>query len=417
MGILVKRSTAKDSDYTIFKPYEKKLVNIKLNNFYLMDKSASYEVSFKGLFRFINENKTLNKSISKIQMKKSNIESKKLTFSFKPQKKKIYTRKVQANYNQCTTSQQSDLDSAHTEAINIARISSDDMDGASVPTSASRYTEWFGAADTTRHNTIKTHYNNLYSALDTQQIIFDCNCSAVDDPSSTYAYVYPDKPYTIYLCGAFWNASLTGTDSKAGTLVHETSHFTVVAGTSDYAYGQSDARNLATTNPDNAINNADSHEYFAENTPFLSMEDSSSSSSSSSATTDDFGNDFDTAYVITATLDGLSISANIEVGDDYDAFKLTTVFDGNLTVYTTGDTDTYGYLYNNEHTLIGENDDMNYDAGEYNFEISKIISAGVYYVKVGSFSDTTGPYVLNFKFTSTDGNTVVSTVITSYILD
>jgi peptidyl-Lys metalloendopeptidase len=47
------------------------------------------------------------------------------------------------------------------------------------------------------------------------------------------------------------------------------SHFNVVAGTDDVVYGQSAARNLADTDPDAAITNADSHEYFAENTPAL----------------------------------------------------------------------------------------------------------------------------------------------------
>jgi peptidyl-Lys metalloendopeptidase len=45
------------------------------------------------------------------------------------------------------------------------------------------------------------------------------------------------------------------------------SHFTVVAGTNDNAYGQSAAKSLAISNPTKALNNADSHEYFAENTP------------------------------------------------------------------------------------------------------------------------------------------------------
>ena len=62
---------------------------------------------------------------------------------------------------------------------------------------------------------------------------------------------------------------MTGTDSKAGTLIHEMSHFTVVAGTDDHAYGQTAARNLAKSNPKLAVDNADSHEYFAENTPNL----------------------------------------------------------------------------------------------------------------------------------------------------
>jgi peptidyl-Lys metalloendopeptidase len=79
--------------------------------------------------------------------------------------------------------------------------------------------------------------------------------------------VYPTQPYRIYVCNAFWNAPNTGTDSKAGTLVHEMSHFNVVAATDDHAYGQTAAKNLAISSPTKALDNADSHEYFAENTP------------------------------------------------------------------------------------------------------------------------------------------------------
>jgi len=47
------------------------------------------------------------------------------------------------------------------------------------------------------------------------------------------------------------------------------SHFNTVAGTNDYVYGQAGAMNLALTNPDHAIANADNHEYFAEDNPPL----------------------------------------------------------------------------------------------------------------------------------------------------
>jgi peptidyl-Lys metalloendopeptidase len=70
------------------------------------------------------------------------------------------------------------------------------------------------------------------------------------------------------MCNAFWSAPVSGTDSKGGTIVHEMSHFNVVAGTDDIVYGQSGAKSLALSNPAQAIQNADSHEYFAENTPF-----------------------------------------------------------------------------------------------------------------------------------------------------
>ena len=100
--------------------------------------------------------------------------------------------------------------------------------------------------------------------MDSAPVTFHCTCTG-----NYYAYVYSNQPYDIWLCNAFWSAPMTGTDSKAGTLVHEMSHFNVVAGTNDWAYGQTAAKNLARTNPSRAIDNADSYEYFAENTPAL----------------------------------------------------------------------------------------------------------------------------------------------------
>ena len=93
---------------------------------------------------------------------------------------------------------------------------------------------------------------------------FDCSSK-----QNVYAYVYPNQPYRIYLGRVYWTAPAGGTDSKAGTLVHEMSHFTAVAGTGDVVYGQTGAKNLAVTDPNAAVTNADSHEYFAENTPSL----------------------------------------------------------------------------------------------------------------------------------------------------
>ena len=50
----------------------------------------------------------------------------------------------------------------------------------------------------------------------------------------------------------------------------QASHFTANGGTQDYAYGQSACKSLAQSDPDRAVMNADSHEYFAENNPALS---------------------------------------------------------------------------------------------------------------------------------------------------
>ncbi|MEK8031955.1 M35 family metallo-endopeptidase [Ideonella sp. DXS29W] len=162
----------------------------------------------------------------------------------------------------CTSSEQSTLASAVTAATNYATSSNSYLN---TPVSTQRYVKWFGTFATSRWNTVNSHYTNIESAFKTKPLTLDCSCN----DSGTYAYVYPNQPYKIYLCGAFWSAPMTGTDSKGGTLVHEMSHFTVVAGTDDWAYGQTAAANLAKSNPTKAVDNADSHEYFSENTPYL----------------------------------------------------------------------------------------------------------------------------------------------------
>ena len=163
------------------------------------------------------------------------------------------------SYTGCTTSRQSSLLTARNNASTYAANSFNYLNAGTV---GARYTTWFGTYSSTRYSTVRGHYSNIRSAMDTASVRFNCTCT-----DSAYAYVYPTQPYQIYLCNAFWSAPSTGTDSKAGTLVHEMSHFNVVAATDDWAYGQTAAKSLARSNPTRAVDNADSHEYFAENTP------------------------------------------------------------------------------------------------------------------------------------------------------
>lgn len=163
----------------------------------------------------------------------------------------------------CSASQQNTLASAVAAATSYANIAMTYLNGT--PSATQRYVKWFGTYSSANWGTAMAHFTSIQGAFTTQALTLDCKCKK----PSTYAYVYPSQPYKIYLCGAFWSAPLTGTDSKGGTLIHEMSHFTVVAGTDDWAYGQSAAAALAISDPVKALDNADSHEYFAENTPTL----------------------------------------------------------------------------------------------------------------------------------------------------
>ena len=164
-------------------------------------------------------------------------------------------------YDACTVTQQGVLVNARNQAKSYASESKGYLSAHN--SSTSRYMEWFGIFTTTRYNTVTSHFTAISNACDNACVTFHCGCK-----QNYYAYVYPNRPYEIWLCRVFWTAPLAGTDSQGGTLIHEMSHFDIVAGTDDYVYGQAGARNLAITNPDNAIMNADNHEYFAENNPF-----------------------------------------------------------------------------------------------------------------------------------------------------
>jgi peptidyl-Lys metalloendopeptidase len=163
------------------------------------------------------------------------------------------------SFNGCTASQSSDITTA---VANAKTYASGALGYMNAGTAGLRYSTWFGTNDAGRFANVTAHYSAILDAFNNQPVTVDCKCK-----KTYYAYVFPNQPYTIYVCKAFWTAPATGTDSKAGTLIHEMSHFNVTAGTDDWAYGQTAARSLAISDPAKATDNADSHEYFAENTP------------------------------------------------------------------------------------------------------------------------------------------------------
>jgi peptidyl-Lys metalloendopeptidase len=168
-----------------------------------------------------------------------------------------------ASFPSCTSSRQSLIVTAYGSAGTYASNAYSYLQSHTSATT--RYTTWFGTYTSSRHSTVQSHYQKI-SAQSWSSFTYDCSCT----DSGVYAYVYPDSYGEIYLCPVFWQVANTGTDSKAGTLVHESSHFTVNGGTDDHVYGQSGAKQLASSNPDQAVDNADNHEYFAENNPALS---------------------------------------------------------------------------------------------------------------------------------------------------
>ncbi|MER6168021.1 M35 family metallo-endopeptidase [Streptomyces violaceorubidus] len=122
-----------------------------------------------------------------------------------------------------------------------------------------QYVQWFGTHDATRYATVRQHYTDISAVIAGQTVTYDLTGTGCRP--GWYAYTYRNTR-KVWFCSGFWSAPVTGTDSKFGTVVHELSH--AVCSTDDLVYGESGAHTLASTNPANAIHNADNHEYFAE---------------------------------------------------------------------------------------------------------------------------------------------------------
>jgi len=175
------------------------------------------------------------------------------------------TRALTPTYISCTSSQSSSTNSALIAAESYANNAMQYLNAQS--TATARYTTWFGSHTSANRQTLKSHFTKIQSTLSAKVLSFDCSCPGAG--AGTYAYVYANQHYRIYLCSSYWSAPTTGTDSKAGTIIHELAHFTIVAGTSDHAYGQSTCKSLAQSSPAKALLNSDNLQYFAENVPKL----------------------------------------------------------------------------------------------------------------------------------------------------
>jgi len=196
----------------------------------------------------------------------SNLTMSSSSSSSPPSVKRANPFRVQVGYVQCSSSQQSVVNSILPTAKTIADKSVTYMTRS---TSDRHYVRWFGRyTDTPRgpRETVKTTYTRIASKLD-PPYSFNIHCSPPScGSSSVYAYVMVyDSSFTVHLCGAFWSAPSTPAfDSKPGTIIHELSHFQVIGQTQDHTYGSGSAEDLARTSPAKAIYNADNVEYFSE---------------------------------------------------------------------------------------------------------------------------------------------------------
>ena len=276
VGKLMKRVAPKLKQVIHLLPGQSISTKVNVSSSYRMDETCNYRIRFKPTLErilFKNNDETQEKDkISDDDYGKISLSSVSTRVYAEGRPDTLIPfddgtleqRASGIRYWYCSAGRKSKIPIAFAEAESYARDAVNYL-STTVPSSTQRFSTWYGTYTLQNWNIVKNKYTKIYNTLANKFFEFDCFCN---DPG-IYAYVYPDSPYRIYLCGAFWAAPVTGTDSRAGTIIHETSHFNAVIGTDDHAYGHSRCKNLAKANPTRARDNADTFEYFGENTPSL----------------------------------------------------------------------------------------------------------------------------------------------------
>lgn len=160
----------------------------------------------------------------------------------------------------CTSGQASAAEAAFKAVMPIVKNADSALAKMSAKDVSALYKTWFGQPSDARLGTVKQTIGDLSTLLHTtQKLTVECQpprCTGGEFARTAYQNDY------IALCKGFFEAPLRGEDSQVGTLLHELTH--LVANTNDYTYGREDARKRADGNPNDAVVNADSYEYFME---------------------------------------------------------------------------------------------------------------------------------------------------------
>ncbi len=361
-GKLLKRLPAQANDFITIKAEESISKTLDLSSAYQLEKAGDYTVSYR-LNTPNAANNTLNFTL------------------LDDRSKKLIKGLKQAAYNSCSASQQKLIDKILPEASKLANTSTSLLEAVTEDNryDAVRYTNWFGDYDYDRYDTVLSNFKAIRDVLDNEEISFKCDCR-----ENAIAFVFPDKPYEIHICPTFWELQLSGTDSQAGTLIHELSHFKAIAHTDDYVYGKIKAHALANNNPYDATNNADNYEYFAENNnPYLAMY--------GSETTDSYepNNSKESAKLITVNKPQVH-TIDSEGDEDWLTFELQSKSYINIHLIGPDDGDTDLVLYDKTGKKVAYNDDINSSEHSNYSEISKdYLDKGTYYIKVSGYRNNT----------------------------
>ncbi|EJD37460.1 deuterolysin M35 metalloprotease [Auricularia subglabra TFB-10046 SS5] len=167
----------------------------------------------------------------------------------------------------CTKENTTVIENVLNNANVLVRDATKELASHSFETATPRYQTWFGAPTFKRYSQVSSVFGGLNEtsfADYTYECVDAARCAGVDDGD---AFTRPDAINHFFICPAFFavKPNPDGSETQPGILVHLATHWDTTGSTGHQATGVDSSRLLAKSNPELAVTNADSFEYFAEN--------------------------------------------------------------------------------------------------------------------------------------------------------
>jgi len=270
-GIKVKRGEPDQESFLEIEPGESVSQKISLEEAYNLPLSGNIKVKFDLNMVFaIDDLKKNIKIVSQYNRLKINQlaavgcvfklnrkNKKVMTFGAKMQGAKVSKLKTNAlkepKVKDMSTDEAKKIKTAHSNGYALAKAALTSL--ANDP----KYVKWFGAHNAARFAEVKRVFGKVKSGLEAVEFTYINNGPSCESKDIAYTADGSDK---IWLCKGFWSLGATGVDSQAGTIVHEHSHTSGF--TDDHEYGIAKCVQLAKDDPEKAIDNGDSYQFYSE---------------------------------------------------------------------------------------------------------------------------------------------------------
>lgn len=386
-GRLFKRPNPLPSDFIDIEAGQSVSAVVNLADHYQLDVEGSHQVRFNGVLRIQGQEEALAQSLALLRSRSVlaghqhhfydgldaiPVSTAPIGVELTPVPEVLYARA--AGYSGCTATQQQELLGDFDASETITREARQALEGLPVNERAGspRYLHWFGTYSAERYASVLDTYVKAEALMDAEEVEFVCDCQ-----EPYFAFIRRTEPYKVNLCTYYWSAARLGTDSRAGTILHEVSHFNEIGGTSDFAYGAADVSALARNNPNNAVANADSIEYFAENTPFREL--SAGVSTPEEPVEIEFTN----------LVFGNSLPRTVDL-QEFDNYRVTNASEIIITTES-GDADLFVYSDSNFENLICSSENLS------SVDSCEITTSGTVYIRVFGYQQSNYSIVANVE--------------------